>query len=178
MRHLIIIFNLLFCFISFNNEDTLLWHENLKLTWDDFKGEQNVESNAVAVTASGITFSYKVRKANSKIIDFTPSVEAHFYPQKSWVKLELADDYILAHEQLHFDITELHVRKLKKQISALKVTQNLGSILDKLHRNINNELSKMQNQYDSESINSINKEVQNKWEAFIAKELKIYEAYK
>ena len=178
MHHLIILFNLLFCFISFNNEVTLLWREDLKLTWGDFKGEQNIESNAVAVTASGITFSYKVRKANSKIIDFTPSVEAHFYPEKSWVKLEQADDYILAHEQLHFDITELHVRKLKKQISALKVTQNLGSILDKLHQNINKELFVMQNLYDSESNNSINKEVQNRWEVFIAKELKIYEAYK
>lgn len=178
MRHLIIYLNLIICFVSYNSEDTLLWSNDLKLTWNDFKGEQNIESNAVAVTASGITFSYKVRKANSRIIDFTPSVEAHFYPKKSWVKLELADDYILAHEQLHFDITELHVRKLKKQIGALKVTQNLGSILDRLHQNINKELSNMQNKYDYESNNSINKEVQNRWEEFIAKELKIYEAYK
>jgi len=161
-----------------NNESTILWREDLKLTWNDFKGEQHVETNAVAVTASGITFSYKVRKANSRIVDFTPSVEAHFYPDKSWVKLEQADDYILAHEQLHFDITELHVRKLKKQISTLKITQNLGSILDKLHQNINKELSVMQNKYDLESNNSINKEVQLKWEKFIDDELKAYQNYK
>ena len=94
------------------------------------------------------------------------------------MKLELADDYILAHEQLHFDITELHVRKLKKQISTLKVTKNIGSILDRLLQNINNELSKMQNQYDSESKNSIDKDAQYKWEVFIAKELKAYQNYK
>ena len=94
------------------------------------------------------------------------------------MKLELADDYILAHEQLHFDITELHVRKLKKQISALKVTKNIGSILDRLLHNINNELSKMQNQYDSESKNSTDKDAQYKWEVFIAKELKAYQNYK
>ena len=161
-----------------NNESTILWREDLKLTWNDFKGEQHVETNAIAVTASGITFSYKVRKANSRIVDFTPSVEAHFYPDKSWVKLEQADDYILAHEQLHFDITELHVRKLKKQISTLKITQNLGSILDKLHQNIKKELSVMQNKYDSESNNSINKVVQHKWEKFIDEELKAYQKYK
>jgi len=178
MGHFFIFLNLLLCFSSLNNEDTVLWQEDLKLSWSDFKGKQNVESNAVAVTASGITFSYKVRKANSKVIEVTPNVKAHFYPKKSWVKLELADDYILAHEQLHFDITELHVRKLKKQISALKVTKNIGSILDRLLHNINNELSKMQNQYDSESNNSINKEVQHKWEVFIAKELKAYQNYK
>ena len=143
MRNLFIFIHFIFCFISINDADTLLWSDDLKLTWGDFKGDQKVESNAVAVTASGITFSYKVRKANSRIIDFTPSVEAHFYPEKSWVKIELADNYILAHEQLHFDITELHVRKLKKQISLLKVTQNLGTVLDRLHQNINNELSNM-----------------------------------
>lgn len=178
MRHLFIFLNLLICFFSFKSDDSLLWSDDLKLTWNDFKGEQNRESNAVAVTASGITFSYKVRKANSRIIDFTPIVEAHFYPEKSWVKLELADDYILAHEQLHFDITELHVRKFRKQISALKITQNLGSILDRLHQNINKELSEMQHHYDSESNNSINKEAQSKWENFIAKELEIYEDFR
>lgn len=178
MRHLFIFLNLLICFFSFKSDDSLLWRDDLKLTWNDFKGEQNRESNAVAVTASGITFSYKVRKANSRIIDFTPSVEAHFYPEKSWVKLELADDYILAHEQLHFDITELHVRKFRKQISALKITQNLGSILDRLHQNINKELSEMQHHYDSESNNSINKEAQSKWENFIAQELEIYEDFR
>jgi hypothetical protein len=90
----------------------------------------------------------------------------------------LADEYILAHEQLHFDITELHVRKFRRQISDVKVSQSLGSVLDKLHLNINKELAAMQNQYDSESNNSINKEAQAKWIVYVVKELKKYEAYK
>jgi hypothetical protein len=36
----------------------------------------------------------------------------------------------------------------------------------------------MQNQYDSESNNSINKDAQAKWIVFVAQELKKYEAYK
>ena len=93
LKHSILI-SLLFCFISPNNEATLLWSDNLKLTWNDFKGDKNIESDAVAVTASGITFAYKVRKANGHIVDFTVNLEAHFYPNKSWVNIELADDYI------------------------------------------------------------------------------------
>lgn len=165
-------------FSSADFEDTLLWNDHVKLTWDDFKGEKNIETDAVAITASGITFAYKVKKANSKIIEFTTTVEARFYPSKSWVIKKLADDYILAHEQLHFDITELHVRKFKKQIGAVKASQKLGNELDKLHQNINKELAAMQNQYDRESNNSINKDAQKKWSLFVAKELKTYETYK
>jgi len=154
------------------------WRDDLKLTWNDFKGTKNIQSDAVAVTASGITFGYSVRKANLKIVDFTVSVEAHFYSEKSWVVKALANDYILAHEQLHFDITELHVRKFRQQISTVKVSQHLGSELDRLHKNINKELAAMQNQYDTESNNSINKEAQTKWITFVKNELKKHEAFK
>lgn len=178
MNYSIILFSLFLFLVSPNTEDTLLWHEDLKLSWTDFKGKKEVETDAVAVTASGITFGYTVRKANSRIIDFIPLVEAHFYPEKSWVNMTLADDYILAHEQLHFDITELHVRKFRRQLSQVKISNHLNTILDELHKNINKDLAKMQNQYDTESNNSINKESQAKWIAFVEKELKKYEAFK
>lgn len=178
MRYHLIFISFFLFFITPDYEDTIIWSDNVKLTWDDFKGEKNIETEAVAVTASGITFAYKVKKANGKIIDFTTNIEAHFYPHKSWVVKELADDYILAHEQLHFDITELHVRKFKKQIGTVKASQKLGNELDRLHRNINKELALMQNQYDKESNNSINKDVQEKWSLLIPKELKKLEAFK
>lgn len=178
MYYKMLFLSLFLSFISPENEMVMSWRDDLKLTWNDFKGTQNIQSDAVAVTASGITFGYSVRKANSKIVDFTVSVEAHFYPEKSWVVKALANDYILAHEQLHFDITELHVRKFRQQISTVKVSQHLGSELDRLHKSINKELATMQNQYDTESNNSINKEVQIKWVTFVKKELKKHEAFK
>lgn len=174
----IIFLSLFLYFVSPKNEEIISWRDDLKLTWNDFKGTKNMETDAVAVTASGITFGYSVKKANSRIIDFIPLVEAHFYPEKSWVNMTLADDYILAHEQLHFDITELHVRKFRRQLSQVKISNHLNTILDELHKNINKDLAKMQNQYDTESNNSINKESQAKWIAFVEKELKKYEAFK
>jgi hypothetical protein len=178
MRYHLFLISFFLLFMSRDYEDTLLWSDHVKLTWDDFKGEKNIETDAVAVTASGITFAYKVKKANGQIIDFTTNIDAHFYPNKSWMIKELADDYLLAHEQLHFDITELHVRKFRKQVSGVKISQHLGNDLNRLHQNINKELANMQNQYDRESNNSINKDLQAKWSLFVAKELKKYEAFK
>ena len=85
--------------------------------------DQNTD--AVAVTASGITFSFSVSQSNAVFVDFNAEVEAHFYPEKSWYLKDKGDDHILAHEQLHFDITELHVRQLRFNISRLKVSQNI-----------------------------------------------------
>ena len=174
----ILFISLFLFFVSSDNEETLSWHENLKLTWNDFRGNNNTNSDAVAVTASGITFSYTVRKANSRIVGFKARVEAHFYPEKSWVTKELADDYVLTHEQLHFDITELHVRKLRKQISEVKVSQNLDRILNTLHQNMNKALADMQNEYDIETGNSIKKIAQAHWTEFVSLELIKYESYK
>jgi hypothetical protein len=155
------------------------WNENKKLTWPDFKGKPNTKVDAVAVTASGITFSYSIEKSSIQgVIGFKTKVFAHFYPDKSWCKKEYIDDHILAHEQLHFNVTELNVRYLRQKISKLKVSKNIASILDAYHKTANSELEKMQKKYDTESNFSINREGQTKWSVFVEKELKRLEAFK
>lgn len=160
------------------NEETLIWKATKKLTWADFKGKPIANSNAAALTASGITFGYSVKTANNRIIDYTTSVEAHFYPNKSWYKTTNATPYILAHEQLHFDITELYARKFRQQISKLKLNQNIKSQLKRLHTAINKALSNTQNKYDEQTHHSINKKAQAQWQTYIAAELKKLDAYK
>ena len=64
MTYKLILFSLFLFLVSPNTEDTLLWRDDLKLTWKDFKGKKDVQTDAVAVTASGITFAYSVRRNN------------------------------------------------------------------------------------------------------------------
>ncbi|EDP70386.1 hypothetical protein FBALC1_06503 [Flavobacteriales bacterium ALC-1] len=173
------IFCFLFLFIGENsNEETITWNASKKLTWADFKADPNLESNAAALTASGITFGYSVKTSGNRIIDFSTSVEAHFYPNKSWYLKEKSDAYILKHEQLHFDITELYVRKFREQIDRLRVNQNLKEQLNKLHVSVNEALNETQKRYDKQSNHSINTEMQKQWESFIEAELKTLDNYK
>jgi len=160
------------------DEDVMLWSASSQLAWNDFKAQPENGTDIVATTASGITFSYSIKKTDHKIVSFNTQVFGHFYPDKSWVILENADDYILAHEQLHFDITELHVRKFKQQIERLKVSAHIASDLDNLHQEINKLLSKMQNSYDGESDYSRNLIYQTKWHKFIKMELEKLSKYK
>ena len=177
MKNLIII--LAICFLgSTPNDVSVTWNESAKLTWEDFKGTPNSKSDAVALTASGITFGYSVKTSGDRIIDFTTTVEAHFYPNKSWYIKDKGDAYILAHEQLHFDITELYARKFRAQIEKLVVNQNVKEQMKRLHTAINKAVNETQQRYDEETNHSMNREMQLKWEMEIQKELQKFRNYK
>lgn len=158
--------------------ETLSWNEQRLLTWDDFKDMPQPNTNAAALTASGISFGFSVNKTGQKITGFNTNVECVFYPEKSWYKPKLANNYILNHEQMHFNITELHARKFRKQISNTAPNQALKSQLNRLYETITKASVRMQRRYDSETNHSINKEKQQEWDIFITEELKKLDAFK
>ena len=169
----------MFLFVgTLSNEETMIWQEDQKLTWEDFKGQPNPNSDAVALTASGLTFGYSVKTSGRKIVGYTSSVEAHFYPDKSWYLRGKADDYILGHEQLHFDITELYARKFRQQLERLVVNQNIRIQMNQIHEAINEALTKTQKTYDEQTKHSINVDAQKYWNNYIKEELKKLEKYK
>lgn len=175
MIRILIISLSLFCF--FIADESIQWSENQKLTWDDFLGQPNSNSDAAAVTSSGIVFGYKMSQVNNTIESITIQASAHFYPEKSWVKLNQASAHILGHEQLHFDITELFTRKLRKETNEIAPSENAHQILDAVHARIVKELHAMQNLYDNETDFSRNYENQVLWEERIKMELEQLKDY-
>lgn len=173
------LFIIFYLFLNTSNTDVVIqWHESVSLSWTDFRGSVESNTDAVAVTASGITFSFSVKELNDEYVSFEVKANAHFYPDKSWYNKEKGNDHILAHEQLHFDITELHVRKLRYEVSKLEISQNIKIELRHLHDAINFDLAQMQHAYDSQTENSINYEQQLLWSEHIKKELKKYRTFR
>ncbi|TYA71545.1 DUF922 domain-containing protein [Seonamhaeicola marinus] len=166
------------CFLCVQDEPVISWNDSYKLTWADFKDSPNPNTSAVAITASGISFGYSIKQTDTQVVGFSTEVYAHFYPEQSWYKPERADAHVLAHEQLHFDITELHARKLRYRISQLGISNTIKNKLRQLQKDINTELRALQNKYDSETDHSRNFEAQAQWNAYIAKELKTYSRFK
>lgn len=161
----------------FTSDKSIEWDENQKLSWDNFLGQPDSNSDAAAVTSSGIVFGYRLSQVNNTIESIHVEVSAHFYPDKSWVKLNDANAHILGHEQLHFDITELFARKLRKASSEVMLSENVNDVLDVLHSRIVKELHAMQDLYDSESDYSRNPEKQTLWQSFVKKELEKLKDY-
>ncbi|GIV30421.1 MAG: hypothetical protein KatS3mg028_1487 [Bacteroidia bacterium] len=171
MQNKIIGILLIFCctVVNAQNKDTIVWSKGYKLTWEDFKGRPKSSSTAGAITNSGISANYTYE--NGKI---TFRIIAKFNRKKSWVK---PNDKILStleHEQLHFDITELYVRKLKKKLSETKFKSNPEKIKKQFYRiydEINKELNYYQDLYDKETTNPRDEAKQEEWKEKVAREL-------
>jgi predicted secreted Zn-dependent protease len=74
-------------------------------------------------------------------------------------------DYILAHEQGHFDITELYARALHKALSEYSFNyKTYQKDISAIYQNIVKEKEAFQEAYDSETDHSRRKKAQFEWQ--------------
>ena len=160
-----------FICLLFQEEQTIIWNKDLKLEWSDFKGEPKPAGDAVATTASGISFGFSATRSSSGLEDYSFNITSYFYPDKSWHVNKPLSEIVLSHERLHFDITELYARKFRQRITNFKFTNAINSEMQSIHDAIIKELGDQQNKYDAETNHSQNIEKQIAWQKFIALEL-------
>ena len=148
------------------NEELIPWNGNQKLTWADYKGKPKENSDAAASTATYLGFEFNVGKNG-----FDYKITCTFSKTKSWGLHKT--DYILMHEQGHFDIAEIFARKLNKKMSEYKFNNNsFKEDLKEIYQSIAIEKDAFQNQYDEETNHSIKKEKQAEWLKKINDQLK------
>ena len=82
---------------------------------------------------------------------------------------ESKTDYILNHEQRHFDLSFIYAMKFVDELKK-QPTLTLDDI-DIIYNKIFNEWTTCQNQYDMETKNSVNKEMQTIWDEKISGQL-------
>ena len=138
---------------TFVKDNFILWQENKKLKIQDFKAENNdtIKVNRKqflgAISAIRIEYSSFQRNKNS-VPNF--SIKTYFDPNESWMLLK--NDYVLQHEQIHFDLTELYARKMRKSVESLrqKNVTNISIYRKKIqHWNVMKE--KASNQFDADN---------------------------
>ncbi len=167
----LLVFISIFGFWGYQEDETLEWSPTYKLAWADFKGEAPDHPRAAAITASGITYQFSTLGTGKELeLDFKATT--YFYPDKSWYQSELCDSLILSHEQLHFDISELFARKMRKRIDSTKFTQNVKAEVRSIYKEILKELNEFQNLYDEQTNFSRDIEQQLIWNKKIVEALK------
>ena len=138
---------------SFVKDDFILWQENKKLKIQDFKADNkdtikvNRQQFLGAISAIRIEYSSFQRNKNS-VPDF--SIKTYFDTNESWMLLK--NDYVLQHEQIHFDLTDLYARKMRKSVESLrqKNVTNISIYRKKIqHWNVMKE--KASNQFDADN---------------------------
>ena len=141
-----------------NNEDEMIpWRNQRKLSWDDFLSSPQKQGDAVASTSTSLGISYQVKNG-----ELSYTITCHFSKRKSWGLLKT--EYILAHEQAHFDITELHARKLYEALYHYEYNpDSFKKDIAAIYERIVKEKEGMQGAYDSETDHSRKKRLQYDW---------------
>lgn len=154
--------------------DTIYWSENDRLEWDDFEGKPRHDYQGVsALTSSGIVHykGCKDGKINYK-------VRAYFEKEESWVKEEAMTTHHLIHEQIHFDITELYARKLRKVLADRSFKCEEEAAFEECVKNFVDTWHNDQQSFDFHSRHSLNKSAQKEWFYRIEMELSLLSEYK
>ena len=181
MKKIIIFFFLIleiaFAQSSFENDSILIWNENRKITWDDFKSKNKVHSyeQASAVITPGL-IAYPNNIEESKIKEV--KIIATVHKNKSWYKIK--EDYILNHEQVHFNITEIYARKFRKELAKIEESGdkiNANTFLSLFHK-IEDEHWEFQSQYEDETQRGTNFNQQKIWNEKIQRLLKELDDFK
>ena len=141
------------------NEDGefIPWNFSRRLLWDDFLCEPQKNTDAVASTSTSLGIAYQ-----SEHGELTYKITCNFSKNKSWGLLKT--DYILAHEQGHFDITEIYARRLYKALQDYQFNRRTyRKDVNDIYKAIVQEKEDMQIAYDGETDHSRNRKVQSEW---------------
>lgn len=152
--------------------DTVFYQQR-KVNWNDFKGPIRSKSDYGAAIFTSFGFESKLFTDKGIItMEITPKV--YMDKNMSWARPGMKDDYGLAHEQLHFDIaywqTLLFLGKIKS--FKAKSEKDLVSMVNYEYLEFYKILTKVQNDYDSETNHSIIKPMQQKWAVKVSDNIK------
>ena len=150
----------------------IAWSEQRDITWKDFRGKAPAASRYEAQAYCEIDGSVE-----AKPDDVHYTVNCYFLPKESWTKTH-NNDYILHHEQLHFDLAEVYARRLRKALSETAVTaRNATTAFRKLFKKYNDQLAAEQDRYDRETDHSIDREAQARWDTLVPQWLEETKGY-
>ena len=138
-------------------EEFIPWANEQRLDWEDFKCEPKKGTDAVASTSTTLGIAYQ-------LVDgvLTYDITCNFSKVKSWGLMKT--DYILAHEQGHFDITEIYARKLNEALKNYVFNKKtFKKDINQVYQSIVREKETFQKSYDEETDHSRNRRIQLDW---------------
>lgn len=166
--------------------EEIVWSPDRPLRWEDFHApmDANAPPERIALTAASLTwrYDYKVDGLGQECSYRIRGVRAQavFDPAKSWVRPGHRAGAVLAHEQGHFDITEIFRLKLEEGAAGLlgvsarcegdtldkamaSTKRRAAERMDVVFKKIWDEYLSVQQRYDEETQHGILVDAQARW---------------
>jgi len=152
--------------VEIEESDSLIsWSNSEKLTFDDFKGIPPTKFGAdslhtLAMTGTAFAYDYWSNEDG-----YVVNLECLFNRKRSWFRpMYRFSKRVLNHEQRHFDLAEVFVRKARKGLLDKKLEYLDYKILDSIMFSLDKELKVMQKKYDAEAGFLENVQMQSLWD--------------
>ncbi|GAB2947547.1 hypothetical protein GCM10027048_10620 [Hymenobacter coalescens] len=154
--------------------ELLAWSATRPLTWADFKARPNTADPLHALTTASIG-----AQIGCQDYVFSANVQATFTPTESWVKTpHTASEALLHHEQVHFDLTEVHARQLRQKLKTLKFDcEHLQPAFNNVMKVAIANWQREQQRYDVETNHGLNLVKQKSWDEQVVRRLGELQAY-
>ncbi|MDM1555281.1 MULTISPECIES: DUF922 domain-containing protein [Chryseobacterium] len=171
---------LVFCLLAAHGifGQKIIWQEEQKLAWDNFKSPVNRRNNPDFAAYTNCGWEYSVVKSSNPKSSVKIEIKTIFNEDKSWKDVKKINDYILLHEQKHFDIAELFVRKFRKTIAEkIRNSGDYDRLFKSIYNTISNEYKNFQIAYDKDTRHGMNEEKQAAYNLAISQELENLKSY-
>ena len=144
-----------------NNDNAILWTPSYKLSWADFQGMPDLSDSTNEQSATKTRIEVTTKFSGTIIYYY---VSCFFEKESSWTLSDRSRN-LLEHEQLHFDISEIFARELRKKLKEMKnVTKtNIQQKVKDQYHDVITKCVSFQHQYDQETDHSRNHENQQIW---------------
>ncbi|PHN06290.1 DUF922 domain-containing protein [Flavilitoribacter nigricans] len=157
-------------------EEEIVWSGDRRLSWEDFKGIPSGRQITGAVTYSTIKATPSVAGYFNNRIEV--DVKAIFRCDRSWAKDKAKEsDYLLNHEQRHFDIAEVYARKIRTALQDHHITpRNYPRIKAQVIEPLFREYVNFDKSYDKTTVHGLSSDLQEEWDHKIDEALGLIES--
>jgi hypothetical protein len=149
-------------------------NKNRLLSWNDFKGTPDENSQHDANTYWNINYGFKgisFKGDTAKITGFSATLTLN--ENLSWIKSEKQTNNLLKHEQGHFDLGLICQREIIRELnSTLFFKSDFQNKIPTMFSSILEKYRLLGLKYDEETDHSKNKAAQDRWNDFFASNLK------
>jgi hypothetical protein len=152
--------------------DPVPWSATRRLAWSDFLGPPQLRTGASATTVYELSYD---GDCDSGAFRFR--VLSVFLPERSWVRPDLPfkaaiGRLALQHEQTHFDLSEVHARKMRRALSELADPCSMtAEARQAIVASLAEDDRKAQHRYDDETSGGPDLRRQALWDENVSKEL-------
>jgi len=151
--------------------DTIYYAAGRPLTWSDFNSTRKMSNRYAAMVMPNIGYDQR-EEIFRGVIHVTISLKTYLAKSDCWLGSVYKDDYMLNHEQRHFDIAKIVTEQFRKKIlqAGLK-PDTYEALINMQYLDCYREMNRLQKDYDTQTAHGMNRMAQQNWDKRIDEQL-------